>query len=781
MLCLLSASPSSAATDSLAAGRYRSSVSDTNGHAIAGALVEVYRYQEQPEKDLELATILTTGADGTFEIPWVNYTHLIARKPGLAPSWRQLTPTATNRGPMVLSPPTRLAGVVVDESAKPVSQAEVFVCAAHIGATTEWSTLLGARLARQLFSTRTDSNGRFEIDSFPANSTAELGVRAPGKVLPPRRVQYSPKNLLWRSGQQDIRLVVEPPAQLAGKVETESGEPLTNAWVELRPTGSSFDVGPWESVSSVRNGGFQFIGVASGAYQLFAKFATNQLPDWVADPVPVAVHPGEFVQGIVINATMGGVLRVRCIDKPTGKPFKGTFLTLYAASEYLHQTSDNDGLGWFRMLPGRYDLHGTTDEGLHKYAPVQVEAGQTNDAILEFSPPPVVTGVVRDPSGQPAPGLNVWPTQRPKTEIKTDPEGRYKLVHKENPQVVVVVDGVHNLAVSREIEDGITNLDLHLAPALTVTGRVEDSQGKPIPKAKALVYLHSGTWGLPVYWQPITTDAQGAFNITNLPADRTYYLQVNAPGYGSAQPKVPTDAGNLIDLPPVVLQKAALKLCGRVADASDAPLANASIHVNGNGQPDSDVLTDSQGRFALEVCPGKVPFSVRFEDLQTSVEANAGETNLVVVLKPRSRDPEGEKPKRPSLAGKALPSLAMANLPTDAAALGKPLLLCLFDCDQRPSRQVIRLIADQYDSLRRKGVSVLAIQAAVASDSFSSWSTANPVPFPLGRITEKNVASTWATETDMLPWLILVNSQGRVSAEGFPLDDLASKLAAFEK
>ncbi|MCX6906348.1 MAG: carboxypeptidase regulatory-like domain-containing protein, partial [Verrucomicrobia bacterium] len=601
------------------------------------------------------------------------------------------------------------------------------------------------------------------IENFPANSTAELDVSAPGKVLPPRRAQYGPDSLFWRSDQQDIRLVVEPPAEIEGKVETDTGEPVTNARVELRSVARTLAV-PWEPYSNVTNGLFRFAGVASGAYQVFAHFGTNLPPDWVAEPVPVAVRSGQSVRDVEVKAAKGGILRVKSIDKQTGKPVEQVYLTVYVGSDYLHQRSDSNGLALFRLMPGRYDVHGMTDKGLHAYTPAQVEAGAhaytpaqveagaTNDASLEFFSPPLVRGIVRDASGKPSPGLSVWShPERLKTNLTTDVNGRLALVHRENPQVVLAVDALHNLAVSRELEEGVTNLDLQLKPALTITGRVEDPQGGPISKAQALVYLHSGDWGFPVYWQPVTTEAQGRFKIVNLPADRTYYICFGAKGYGSSQEKVPTEEGNVIELPPVILKKADLKLLGQVVDSSGTPLANASIHVNGHGQPDLDVQADANGHFALNVCQGTVPLWVRFQELQTSVEAQAGDTNEVVTVAPKSEHSEPERPKRASLIGRALPDLSSFNLPSDAAAPGKAILLCLFDCEQRPSRQAIRLLTEQIESLRQQGVAVLGIQAAVvSSNSFDPWKETNPLPFKIGRITAKTAASGWATDTESL-------------------------------
>ena len=780
---LIAAPHVAVAADSAGTIRYCASVTDISGHAIVGAVVQAYQYPTQGRSvDPELITNVTTGADGKFEVTLGPYSPLVVTKPGLAPAWRDPSPNSTNGAPLVLSPPTTLAGVVVDETGKPLSGAEVFVCVAHTGDKQDYRTFLHRKLARQLFSSHTDASGRFRIENFPANATAELDVSAPGKILPPRRAQFGPDSLFWRSGQQDIRLVVEPPADVEGKVETDTGEPVTNAWVELRSVASTVAV-PWEPYRNVTNGLFRFSGVAGGAYQVFAHFGTNEPPDWVAEAVPVAVRAGQSVRDVEVKAAKGGVLRLKSIDKQTGNPVEQVYLTVYVGSDYLHQRSDSNGLALFRLMRGHYDVHGMTDKGLHAYTPAEVEAGQTNDASLEFSSPPLVGGIVRDASGKPSPGLSVWShPERLKTDLTTDANGRFALVHSENPQVVLAVDAVHNLAVSRELEEGVTNLDLQLKPAMTITGRVEDAQGGPISNAEAHVYLHSGSWGFPVYWQPVRADAQGRFKIVNLPTDRTYFINFGAKGYGSAQEKVPTEEGDVIELPPIILKKADHKLLGQVVDSAGTPLANASINVNGSGQPDLDVQADAHGRFALEVCPGTVPLWVRFQELQTSVQAQAGDTNVVVTLKPQPRQSEPEKSKRASLIGKALPDLSTFGLPGDAVAPDKAMLLCLFDCEQRPSRQAVRLLTEQTESLRQKGVVVLGIQAAVVSnDSFDPWKEATPLPFKIGRITTKTPASAWATDTESLPWLILVNSQGRVAAEGFSLEELKSKIASLGK
>jgi len=72
---------------------------------------------------------------------------------------------------------------------------------------------------------------------------------------------------------------------------------------------------------------------------------------------------------------------------------------------------------------------------------------------------------------------------------------------------------------------------------------------------------------------------------------------------------------------------------------------------------------------------------------------------------------------------------------------------------------------------------VLAAQAIVTgAEAFKEWQHASPVPFLVGRVSEKSEKTKWATDQESLPWLILTDAAGRVVAEGFALDELDAKL-----
>jgi hypothetical protein len=264
-----------------------------------------------------------------------------------------------------------------------------------------------------------------------------------------------------------------------------------------------------------------------------------------------------------------------------------------------------------------------------------------------------------------------------------------------------------------------------------------------------------------------------------MPPGRKYSLDATAKGYGSANENIQEDAEtNRIELAPCVLKVADHKLAGEVMDADDKPVARANVYMYGQGQPNGSVRTDDKGRFRFEeVCEGTVQLSASARSSYGNARAEAGDTNVVIRLGVNPSASYQAAPRRPSLKGKPLPDLAAMDLNGDATPAGKPVLLCLFDIEQRPSRRFVRQLAEQYDALRQKGLTVLGLQAAVTTaESFKEWKDANPVPFPVGHLAEKAANTKWASDVESVPWLILVDGERRVTAEGFALDELESKL-----
>jgi hypothetical protein len=256
-------------------------------------------------------------------------------------------------------------------------------------------------------------------------------------------------------------------------------------------------------------------------------------------------------------------------------------------------------------------------------------------------------------------------------------------------------------------------------------------------------------------------------------------MNATAKGYGSASQNIEEPGEtNRVELPPCVLKIADHKLAGEVVGEDEKPVIRANVYMYGQGQPNHSVRTDAKGRFKFdEVCEGTIQVSASARNAHGNTRAEAGDTNVVIRLGVRESYSQQETPRRVSLKGKPLPDLAGVELDGDAAPAGKPILLCLFDFEQRPSRRFVKQLAEQSEVLQRKGLTVLGLQAAVTTpEAFKEWKDANPLSFPVGFIVEKGDKTKWVSDVEKLPWLILTDADRHVTSEGFTLDELDTKL-----
>jgi hypothetical protein len=282
----------------------------------------------------------------------------------------------------------------------------------------------------------------------------------------------------------------------------------------------------------------------------------------------------------------------------------------------------------------------------------------------------------------------------------------------------------------------------------------------------------------------ITADATGRFEIKCLPMSGEYIVWATAKGYGKRQqPLHPEYETNHVELDPFALKRANLLIAGQVLKDDDKPASGVNVNLNGEGQPDGNLTTDSQGRFHFKVCEGQINLYAYSQSGSGNAQATveAGDTNIVMTLSSSSSG-QRQPPRRAALKGGSLPDLTSVNLAADAALAGQPVLLCLFDAGQRPSRHVIGQLNQQAAALKEKNICVIGVQAVViADDAFNAWKEAKPMTIPIGRVTEKSAKTKWATSASALPWLILADANHKVVAEGFALDEVESQVQKMAK
>jgi protocatechuate 3,4-dioxygenase beta subunit len=402
-------------------------------------------------------------------------------------------------------------------------------------------------------------------------------------------------------------------------------------------------------------------------------------------------------------------------------------------------------------------------------------------------------GTVTDADGKPAAGAQVavFPANGMLRWIKTATNGAFNLTWslqswqlQNGGAMLVFRDLARDLAGTEELPEETTNLDVKLKPALTVAGLVKTADGSPLAAAQVGLWLKAGNSYDQLNEQMAAADAQGRYEIKCLPPDAQYIVFATAQGRSRSQQQVQGDSEtNRVELSPFILKLADRVLAGQVLNENDKPASGVNVSLNGEDQPNGNMITDSQGRFHFQVCEGQISLFAYSQNgggnAQATVEA--GDTNVVMTL---SSQPGNfrQTSRHASLKGGPLPDLTTVNLAGDTAPAGKPVLLCLFDASQRPSRHVVHQLNEQAVALRQQTVSVLGVQAAVISDeTFNQWKTASPVSFPVGRVTEKTEKTKWASAVPALPWLILTDAQGRVVAEGFALDELDAQIKQLAK
>jgi hypothetical protein len=347
----------------------------------------------------------------------------------------------------------------------------------------------------------------------------------------------------------------------------------------------------------------------------------------------------------------------------------------------------------------------------------------------------------------------------------------------------VVRDTAHNLAAAELLSEEMTNVTVQLKPACTVTGRVEGPDGTALTNAEMGVgLLACRTYNQ--FEEPLArTDSKGNFEIKGLPAGPNYIIFAKAKDHGRERQELQIEAGtNRVGLPTFTLKVADQIIAGQVVNTDDKPVSGVHVSLSGDGQPDGSVTTDAKGRFQFKVCEGAIRLFASGQNGYANASVEPGDTNIVIQLS-QNFSSVREAPRRAGLKGKPLPNLAGLGLAAGTVPAGKPVLLCLLDAEQRPSRRAARLLAEQHAALRTKGVSVAVVQTqpGTSAGTFQEWTNSSALPFPVGRVEKKTPEARWATEVTSLPWLILTDAEGKVSAEGFPVDELDAKLEALKK
>jgi len=689
----------------------------------------------------------------------------------------------TNRAELEMESPRKIAGVVRGPDGRPAAGWHVQTIGGYGGGAGEL---------------KTDADGKFELEWNPRQNP---GQGEPTMCVLVRDVD---KDLTAAADVDEdtssVDLKLAPGLTLVGKAECD-GKPLTNVTATL--VFWSGNQGSWMQDFTRANtpGRYEIPALPPGRkYGVIVSapgYGQKQLFNF-----EVRAEPGrqelDTVELKLANLKLAG----QVVDADE-KPVRDCNVNLNGEDQPNANTrTDHEGRFTFdHVCDGPVRLFANGGGG---FGNVAATGGDTN-VVLQLGQNAAyntaganahkLRGVVTDADGKPVPGaeLAVFPQFGARHWSKANADGSYSLTWSLQPWQVqnsgggrlVARDLARGLAiVVEDLPEEATNLDVKLKPAVTLTGQVKHVDGTPMPGAEINLLFKAGNMYDQFETRTRPTDADGHYEIKGLPADGQYIVSASAHGYGQSQQNVTTEADQTrVDLVAMELKPADRVIAGQVLKEDDKPASGVNVNMNGEGQPNGNMTTDSKGRFHFQVCAGQVrlyAFS-QFGGGNGQASAEAGDTNIVINLTAQPGMIR-QAARRTSMKSSSLPDLTTVSLGAEAAPAGKPVLMCLFDVSQRPSRHTVHLLDQLIAALGQKGVSVVGVQATpVADDVFNEWKTASPVTFPVGRVLAKSDQTAWTANVGALPWLVLTDGGHKVVAEGFSLDELDTQIQKLGK
>ncbi len=336
-------------------------VVDENGEPLAGAEVTLYLYDmgvaSPDESETQRLATRTTGDDGEFRFddaidvaqafpgglpddrfptPPTRVVAVVGRATGRAPAWNNSTASAVVRdgdaGQLVLKPAATLRGRVTGPEGQPVAGAKV---TADVGVT-----------GLDLYSTVTDTEGRYEIDDVAAfdaeqfqkeiseaiflaaqpESTPSVSSYIHRKPLLVQHPNYATRRVEIRNIPGELDVELQPGAAIEGLVVLRDRDGVARRAADVtvqlvrqlpeRAPGAEIDPWAYQTASARADaaGRYRVAPLPAGKYLLTAYEA-----GWVTLGVQdVEAAAEETVEAPELALTRGGTVRIKLVDAATG-------------------------------------------------------------------------------------------------------------------------------------------------------------------------------------------------------------------------------------------------------------------------------------------------------------------------------------------------------------------------------------------------------------------------------------------------------------------------------
>ncbi len=569
-----------------------------------------------PTSDPGLAVRTDSRGRFTVQVPFLTAPALQAAAVGYQVAAIRSDRAASEELTVSLAPAAAAAGLVVDETGRPVPGAEIEIVPTEAslppGQVSEWS--------------RTDSSGRFRLDGLKPKQRWTARVLAPGfavleSVLPP----------LAPDPVTTLRLALQRGRTVVGRVVDAAGSPLREAEVRAYPLEA--DAQP-ETLLRAKaremrsttgpDGAFSFPAVGPGQIDLSLR-AAGAGPKWLrAVDVPpgkapldlgrIVLSPDSPLRGTVVDDTGAPLARARVTAMPlVAVPRPGDL----ASGPPPASLTDADGQFALRGLePGvKVLLHGEQDGFLP--ATLEVEFLPSSEPVLlTLKTAAALHGKVIDEEARPVESARLilltqqaWHGDRlrPLATAMSDRLGAFSFAAVPAGSHKVAVQAVGYLAWSQaftvEPDSPPKPVEVELKRGAVLSGRVVSEGGQPIEGAKVSLAKGPDEGAISdLAMVGASSDGEGLYRLEGLPAG-PQQIQVLHPDYIPERRQIHLEASATTR--DFTLRSGA-ELAGQVVDDRDEPVPGARISLTAEENPvgiDSR-WTDAAGRFQV---PGLTP------------------------------------------------------------------------------------------------------------------------------------------------------------------------------
>lgn len=784
----------------------KGTVTGPDGAPVDGAAVSVYAAQLKIESlafEVQPVGQTTTCSSGLFSVEtdvqmpsseggWLFF----AEKPGLSIGFSLLQDFSEDSTSLQLTAPQTLAGRIEDIHGNAVAGAGVRLLVLSVPGERECYTLGLEPIP--FFAAETDAQGRFEFANLPENCTAELLAKKAGlATFHTLTSNINPQTgLSFSVGQEDIVLTLSEACRISGIVTDQDNQPVGHVQiVAIEADHPQIGIFTRNLTRAEADGTFSFGGLSAGSYRLSVIDA-----DWMSEPVTVEV---KTEVGVPLKVVKGSLLTVTVVDGVSNQPVGSAQVNVSPQDErssfsFGRGTTDPEGKVQSRVLPGTYNVY-VSAPGYRSSRSVAavVEDGKTNEITIMLGATARIAGTVTDSDGRPVAGAQVFVlpfSGNVRDAIQTTDEKGHFTLGWDPEQIswvqgefyLTAIDKSSNRAVIEPIDADTTDIQLTLQPGLTITGKVTGPDGESLAGAGVNVQFRGSNWSSTLQGYTAQTDRDGMYRIAAIPPQQRYYLFISGPtgyGTGSVNLELPTD-GDVVTASDTVLKLANLSVSGKVVDEDGNPLEGVNLHCYGSGQPSAQARTGTDGTFVFDaVCQGDLSIQANYqkdgEYMYSNVRTEGGAQEVTIVLGPQSSG-GGYVPRRPApLVGKLLPDLSGYGIELEGQA--GPVLVCVWDWRQRPSRYMVRQLAERAGALAERSVQVVLLNGeSTEREPLDAWLADFDIPFVCGVIAIDPDNSRFNLGVQAMPWLILTDGQRKVIAEGFALSELTDKLSGLQ-